>query len=511
MNFLKNAFVVSFFTLISRIFGFVRDIFFAKYLGTGYLSDIFFTAFKLPNFFRNIFAEGAFNSAFIPIFSSNITKDDKATLEKFTRNIFTILLYFLLIFTLIIEISMPFVVKIIAPGFIDDYNKYQFSITLCRITFPYLIFISLVSFLSGILNSLNKFACVSICPIILNLSFIFFSILSSFTHINVIYLLSYAVLVGGILQLLWLFYFTIKNKIFVYPVYLTIDNKVKEFFQKFSTSFIGSGVTQINSMVDAIMASTIAGAVSYIYYSDRIVQLPLSLIGTALSISILPNLSKAIQLNNKNEIKKIEENSIFIALFIGLPCAFGLFMISDHLIPILFERGKFLTKDSLIVVSLLKIYVFSLPLFILTKILQTIFYANKDTKTPMYISIVSLLINITFNLILMKFFSFKGIIISTLIASFSNVFLLYFIAKKQRKIHFSTRLYKDLYKIVFSLFFMCIFIYLSNLMIPIKINSLFLKLLRTFTIVGIASVVYLFCNVIFGTINKKRIVVLFKK
>ena len=504
MNFLRSAFVVSSGTLLSRIFGFIRDIFFAKYLGTGFLSDVFLTAFRLPNFFRNIFAEGAFQRAFVPLFAGTIEKKNDEETHTFANNILSILLYFLLILTIVIEIFMPTVIKIIAPGFINNPSKFALAITLSKITFPYLIFISLVSFLSGILNSLNKFAAVSLAPIILNICLILGSIASSIAHINVAITLSYAVLIGGILQLFWLMFFTLKEGIILFPRIPVWRTKTKEFARNFFTSFIGSGVTQLNSMIDSVMATTIAGAVSYIYYGDRISQLPLALIGTALSTTILPVLSKKIVSEDANEINKIQELSIFISLFIGIPAGVGLFMLSDLIIPMLFERGAFVHGDSVAVASVLKVYAISLPITILIKILQTIYYAHKDTKTPMYISIFSLISNVILNFILMKFMSFMGIILSTVITSFVNLFFLFIILYKRNKLIISKDLLNKIAKILYSSIIMGITILACNLCL--KDSGTLLSRIEKFTATSILAVlVYFFISYVVGAINSKFI------
>ena len=510
MSFFKSIFTVSFFTLFSRVFGYIRDIFFAKYLGVGFLSDIFFTAFKLPNFFRNIFAEGAFNSSFIPIFSSELAKSDKKdNLMKFTRNIFSILLYSLLVFTLFAEIFMPQIIKLIAPGFVADAEKFSLSIVLSRITFPYLIFISLVSFFSAILNSHNKFAAVSICPIILNITFIIFAIFSGCFKQNIAFVLSYAVCVGGVLQLLWLIFFTLKNKMLIYPVFPKIDGTTKQFFHNFKNSFISSGIMQLNSVIDSIFATLILNAQSYIYYADRISQLPLALIGTAISIVMLPTLSKKIAL--QEDSTEIQELTIFSALFLGIPSAIGLFCIADLAIPILFQRGEFILEDSIAVAGILKILSIALPLFILTKIGQTIFYANKDTKTPMKLSLISLITNVVLNFILIKFFSYRGIVYSTVIASFSNVFLLFYYLLKSGKVKLTDIFLIKLLKLVYINILLFLIISMTEKMTHSLTNSFFLELLRLGLIIAVAGISYLILSIILNLIDKAFIKKLLKR
>lgn len=505
MNFLKNAITVSVCTLASRVFGLIRDVFFAKYIGTGFFSDVFLTAFKLPNFFRNIFAEGAFNSAFVPILSSNMVKDNKDKLDFFIKNLFSVLFYILLILTIIFEIFMPFVIKIIAPGFAEDISKYELAIKLSRITFPYLIFISIVSFLSGILNSIGKFAATSLCPIILNITFIVFIILSSFLHINIAYMLSISIFVSGILQLLFLLFFTIKKGYIVYPIYPKIDKNLKKFFKRFSSGFIGSGIVQINSMVDAIMASTITGAVSYIYYADRLIQLPMALIGTALSISILPSLSKVVQLNEREEIDDMQNNSIFIALFIGIPACIGLFMLSNAIISVVYERGKFTLNDTIAVSNILRIYAIALPLMILTKVIQTIFYANKDTKTPMIVSFVSLCCNIVLNFIFIKIFGYIGITISSVFSYFLSVLLLIVLSKKFLYFNelFKLNLLKVLYSsvIMFTVLLFCD----KYLLADIYQYSLIIKILLLSLSIFFSGITYMIICFITKAIDLKLI------
>lgn len=505
MGFLKSAFVVSFFTLLSRVFGFVRDIFFAKYLGSGTLADIFLTAFKLPNFFRNIFAEGAFNSAFVPIFSGELIKNDKKSLVNFSRNIFSLLLYILLIFTLIIEIFMPTVVKVMALGFSSVPGKFELTIILSRITFFYLIFISLVSFMSGILNSLNKFAVVSICPIILNITFIVFSLMSGYININISYILSYAVLVGGVLQLFWLFFFTIRERIVLYPIYPKIDNLTKTFFKNFFNGILSSGIIQINSIVDSIMAAKIAGAISFIYYADRISQLPLALIGTAIGITVLPILSKKIA-GNETDVGKTQEDAIFIGLFLGLPSMVGLYYLSDIAVPLLFERGAFTSSDSIAVISCLKIYSFALPMFIIIKILQSIFYANKDTKTPLKASSASLAVNIILNIVFIRIFSYRGIVLSTVLASFLNIFMLFFILFRKNKLKFSEIFILKLAKILYGLIFMVIFMIFMKKFLPTsETDGFILKLFKLAIIGGIPTVIYFSIGFINGLLDFVKI------
>ena len=300
MNLIKSTSTFGFFTLISRILGYFRDLLIAIYLGSGPIADAFFVAFRIPNTFRRLFSEGTFNAAFVPSYSSELASGKKRS-TKFANKIFNLLLISLFLIVLIIEIFMPSFVFVIAPGFEKYSDKLDLTISLTRITFPFLLFVSLSSFFSAILNSHNKFAAASAAPIILNILLILTLILQSYLNDNLVFYLSYAVTFAGILQLLFLIFF-IRN--LYYPsinLKFKIDNKVKLFFKKLLPSIFSSGVTQINILVGTIIASFQASAVSYLYYADRIYQINLAIAGIAIGTVLLPNLSKYIQSKKKKK------------------------------------------------------------------------------------------------------------------------------------------------------------------------------------------------------------------
>jgi len=292
MNLLSSASIFSFFTFISRILGYVRDILIAIFLGTSIFADAFFVAFRLPNTFRRLFAEGTFNAAFIPSYTA-VKIEDKRKGKKFADNILSFLLLILLIIVTIVEIFTPYLIYILAPGFIENEVKFSLAVELTRITFPFLLFISLSSFFSGILNSNNKFAAAAAAPIILNIVLIVSLILSYFLGLNFAKQLSYGVTLAGLFQLIFLIYITSKfyKPNLIFSLYLS--SKVKLFFKKLLPSVLSSGVTQINILVGTIIASFQAGAVSYLYYADRVYQINLAMAGIAVGTVSLPILSKA--------------------------------------------------------------------------------------------------------------------------------------------------------------------------------------------------------------------------
>lgn len=454
---LKSAFTISFFTLISRIFGFIRDVLIAKYIGVNYLSDIFFAAFRLPNFFRRIFAEGAFNNAFVPIFSGKLeTNNDQAI--KFAKNILSFLFFSLLILIILMQIFMPVIIKIIFPGFNDKILELNLAINLSRITIFYLLFISIVSLFSAILNSLGKFASPAATPIILNITFIIFLIFLGDYFPNLSYALSFAVFFAGILQLFWILFFSIRNKILIYPTWPKFNEDIKIFLKKILPGIIGANVMQINLLIDTAIASLFAGGISYIYYADRVNQLPLALIGIALSVTLLPTLSKKIQNQDFQQANNLHNKILEIAFLIAIPASIGLCFLSMDIISILFQRDNFTAIESSCVAKALMIYALGLPGFIMVKIMEPGFFARKDTKTPMKIAIICLISNLILNLIFIKFFAYLGVVLASIISSYINLFLLTFILIKRKHIILQKSFFINIFITIFAAVIMLLFL-----------------------------------------------------
>ncbi len=344
MNLLASASIFSFFTLISRVLGYLRDILIAIFLGASVFADAFFVAFRLPNTFRRLFAEGTFNAAFIPSYTSAKLKNKKKG-KIFADEILSLLVIILLFIVTIAEIFTPYLVYIIAPGFLVDDTKFNLAVELTRITFPFLLFVSLSSFFSGILNSNNKFAAAAATPIILNIVLIISILTSYYQNLNIAKQLSYGVTVAGIMQLIFLIYFALD----FYKPYIKfnfkITSKVKFFFKKLLPSIFSSGVTQINILVGTIIASFQSGAVSYLYYADRIYQINLAIAGIAVGTVSLPVLAKAFQSKNYLKVSNIQNRSIEISLLFSIPASIGLIIASEEIINGLFGYGSFSQKD----------------------------------------------------------------------------------------------------------------------------------------------------------------------
>lgn len=430
MSIFRSVFTISFYISLSRILGFIRDITIAQYLGVSMLSDAFFAAFRLPNFFRRIFAEGAFNSAFVPIFIEKMQdcKNGKSAVGSdliFVRNIFSLLLYALLIFTIIVQMFMPLFMKFLFPGFFSDPEKSELLVALSRITIFYLLFISLVSLCSGILNSISKFAVPASSPIILNLTMIAATSLFGTIFPNYAYALSWGVFAAGILQFLWVFIFTAKSGFLIYPKFPKLNSDTKKFFRKLLPGIIGANVMQINLLIDSVFASTIAGAVSYLYYADRINQLPLAMIGIAIGIALLPALSRRIKSGESDAAIKLQNAALEVGLILVIPATLALTVLSYPIISALFERGKFTSDQSFYVAQALMFYSFGLPSYVLVKVMEPAFFARGDTKTPMKIAVACLLNNAAWNVIFYFYgLGYVGIVLASVLSTYLNLTLL---------------------------------------------------------------------------------------
>ena len=456
MNLIKSTGTFGFYTIISRLLGYLRDILIAIFLGTSFVADAFFVAFRIPNTFRRLFAEGTFNAAFVPSYTSQLNKS-KLKSNKFANDIFNILFLGLLFLTIIVEIFMPVFVSLIAPGFIGNLEKMEVAINLTRITFPFLFFICLASFFSAILNSHNKFAAAAAAPIILNIILILVLIFSKSLGDHLVYYLSYGVSLAGFLQSIFLYKFVSKYYSLDFNLKFKVNNKVKFFFKKLLPSIFSSGVTQINILIGTIIASFQASAVSYLYYADRIYQINLAIAGIAIGVVILPQLSKYVQSKKKNKILLIQNKALELSLFLSIPATIALIIGSEQIVSALFGYGSF--NETSVNNSSLALYYFALglPAFALIKVFSSFFFANHDTKTPFYISLVSVMLNIFISIYYFNKIGFIIIPIATSISSWFNSILLFLFLKNRQLFYFNKMFFVKSIKIIIASIFMGLF------------------------------------------------------
>ena len=485
MNLLSSTYVFSFFTLISRVLGYLRDILIAIFLGASIFADAFFVAFRLPNTFRRLFAEGTFNAAFIPNYAA-AKIESKIKGKKFADDVLNLLVLILFFIVLIVEIFTPYLVYLIAPGFIENTEKFSLAVELTRITFPFLLFVSISSFFSGILNTNNKFAAAAAAPIILNVILIFSLLISYFFNLNFAKQMSYGVTLAGIIQLIFLVYFSRRYYRPTLQFKIKLNAKVRLFFKKLLPSVLSSGVTQINIFVGTIIASFEASAVSYLYYADRIYQINLALAGIAVSTVSLPVLSKAFKKKNISKVSNIQSRSIELSLLLSVPASLGLILASEQIVSALLGYGSFVIENVEMTASALKFFGYGVPAFALIKILSNFYFARNDTKTPFYISSFIVLFNV---ILCLSFFSKIGFIIIPIATSISTwigvIIYIYFLNDKNYLL-FMGYLPKSIIKIILSsilMSFLLIFAldnYANYLDYSYKYKSVYLMLIVSF-------------------------------
>lgn len=456
----RSGIVVAIFTLISRIFGLARELFVASLFGATNMADCVNVAFKLPNLFRRIFGEGALSVVFVPIFNKKYL-ESHASAGHFTGTIFTILLASLVAIVLLMVIFMPSLMFIIAPGFHEDYEKFDLTVTLCRITMPYLIFISVTALFGAMLNSVKRFAVFAFSPVILSLTIIF-GTLALDNHLSAQISISLSVIIAGVLQVIFMFYFIYKAGLTFPLIFDPLNKDVKHFLRNMGPATISSGVQQLNLFISQSIASFIEGAISILSYADRIYQFPLSIIGVTFGTILLPELSKIYLLNDVARASKLQNNAIKVGLLLSLPASFGIIALSEPIIHVIYERGAFTSEDTIKTAAAISAFALGLPAFILTKILLPILYAHQDTKTPLKITLYSLAANTVLNILLMKPFGHVGIALGSSIAAWYNVWLLYSYTKKHGFFFVDSSLGSFLGKILLSCIAMTVVICLAQ-------------------------------------------------
>ena len=496
MNLIKSTSTFSFFTLVSRVLGYLRDVLIAIYLGSGPLADAFFVAFRIPNTFRRLFSEGSFNAAFVPSYSSELISSKKNA-QIFANNIFNLLLIGLLVLVLIIEIFMPWFIILIAPGFKENLEKLELTIYLTRITFPFLLFVSLSSFFAAILNTHNKFALSAAVPIVLNILLILTLLLGKYLNDKLVVYLSYSVTVAGLIQLILLVIFSKKFFRANLNFQFKIGKKVKFFFKKLLPSIFSSGVTQINILIGTIIASFQASAVSYLYYADRIYQINLAIAGIAIGTVLLPSLSKYIKEKNNKKIDLIQNKSLELSLFLSLPATFGLLVGSDEITSSLFGYGSFDVESVKNSADALFYFALGLPAFAFIKVFSSFIFARQNTKIPFYFSLISVIFNIVISLYFFSDYGFIIIPIATSISSWINSLLLFLYLINNNYFSFNKNFNYSLIKIIVSsittsyFFYYLITLFQENL----EYGSNY-KLITIIILVIVTFVVYLLLSII---------------
>lgn len=465
MSLLRSSFIVSIYTLLSRILGVIRDVVIASMLGAGVLSDAFFVAFKIPNFLRRFFGEGAFNAAFVPLFAGELAENGREAARRLASDILSFLIMVLTIMSVLAILAMPWLMFVLAPGFSSYPEKFALTIDLTQITFCYIVFISVVTMLSGVLNSLDKFAAVAATPIILNLCLI----AAPFALREIVPTPAHALAIGvcfaGIIQLCWLWYWCMKQQLMPRLHRPRLTPPVKQLLVLAAPAALGAGVMQLNILVDLILASMFDGAVSYLYYADRISQLPLALIGTAMGTAMLPMLSRQIREGKIDVAAHTQGRAVEFALLLALPATAGILTLAPLIISVIFEHGAFSAADTAQTYPALMAFACGIPAFVMVKIFTPAFYARRDTKTPFKIAVLCVGINVMLNLVLMQFWEHVGLALATSIASWVNSLLLYAALRRRGHYRLGTQLTLAL-KVVIASALMASCILAAQLVLP---------------------------------------------
>src|SRR6266446_3293592 len=413
MALLRSVATVGSYTLVSRALGFIRDILTAAILGAGPVADAFFVAQRLPNLFRSLFAEGAFSAAFVPLASGALAEGGKPALREFAEEAFAVLFAVLLGFVLVGEIFMPAVMAVIAPGFGTEPGKFDLVVTLARITFPYLLFISLTALQGGLLNAVDRFAAPAATPILLNLFLIAALWLMAQFGWQDGQALAWALSAAGVAQFLWLMGSCARAGVGLRLRWPRLTPRIKDTLRIMGPGVLGAGVTQLNLVISTALASLLpSGSVSYLYYADRLNQLPLGVVGIAVGTAILPSLSRQVQTGDIAGAAATQNRGLELALLLTLPAAAALMVLAQPILSVLFERGAFGPAEAAATAAALSAYAVGLPAFVLVKVLAPGFFAQKDTATPVKIAVAAMATNLVLTLALMQFLAHVGVAIA---------------------------------------------------------------------------------------------------
>lgn len=426
-------------TLLSRVLGLVRDVVMANLMGANAGADVFIFANKIPNFLRRLFAEGAFAQAFIPVLTEVKEQGDHNDLRLFVAKVSGTLGVIVTLVTLLGVIASPVITALFGAGWYldsleggENSGKFDFAATMLKITFPYLWFITLVALSGAILNTLNRFALAAFTPVLLNVAIIASAIGLADSFSQPGYALAWGVFIGGLLQLLLQLPFLWRAGVLAKPQWDWNDPKVKQVRTLMIPALFGVSVSQLNLLLDTLIASFLGtGPISWLYYSDRLLEFPLGLFGIAIATVILPTLSKNHVHDNQQAFQSNMDWGVRMVVLLGLPAACGLALLAEPMLLVLFQRGAFALQDASNASWSLMAYASGLLSFMLIKVLAPGFFSRQDTKTPVRIGIICMVVNMGFNLALVVPFDYVGLAMATALSASLNAGLLYFTLQKQ--------------------------------------------------------------------------------
>lgn len=520
MNLIKAMLTVGGMTGLSRIAGFARDILTAAIMGTGPVADAFFVALKLPNFFRRVTAEGAFSVSFVPVYSECLEKDGEKEAHEFALNVFYIMLYALGLLSILAVAVMPFVIHVVAPGFADPIvvqcavapcppvpdERFDLAVSLSRITFPYLLLMSLTALLGGVLNAQGRFAPFAFAPVLFNVALIVALLLSNLAQ-TAGHAMAWGVLTAGFLQFGWMLLNAARAGFVLKYRKIRFDFKTRKVLKLMGPGVIGAGVMHINLFADLIIASFLTtGSISYLYYADRLNQLPLGVVGIAVGTVLLPMLSKTLSRGDHKEGRELFNRAMEYCMLLTLPAAAALATIPHELVGTLFERRAFTAEDTSITALVLTCYAIGLPSYIAVKIFSTAHWARQDTKTPVKISVAATITNVALSLLLIRYMGVAGIALGTGLTGWMQFSLHVRALKGHPSVVFDARFKRNIIRIALSTCAMvAVLTFLSNYWDIAAYEYTLSKFLALLVFILAGMISYGFCVTLSGVINIRNL------
>lgn len=514
MNLLKSTGTIGGLTMVSRILGFAREMIASRIMGAGMAADAFALAFLIPNLFRRLFGEGAFSSGFVPLFSQRLNGEggmDEA--KRFAEEVLAVFLPMLMAITAIFMIAMPTFALLIASGWKDDPEKFELAVLLTRITMPYLVFICLVSLLSGVLNSLTRFTAAAFAPSLLNMALIGALLIVREGGPRTAEAMAIGVLVGGVLQfaLCWISVRRAGLKLKLLPPRMT--PRVKELLVLILPATLGGGIYYISQFFYAYFATSLPqGSLVYLGFADRLNQLPLAIIGSALGTAILPSVSRLVDTGDTPGAARVQSQAIELAMLLTLPAALALSVASGPIVSALFQGGRFTASDAATTALVLSIIVAGLPAYVLIKVLTPGFYARKDMKTPVVIAVIMLVIGVALNFALIPVMGISALATTTALSAWLNAITLYVILARRGHFHIDGVLAGRIARQLVAALLMAAALWGTRMLLHGWFDgSTGQRLIGVAALVSVGGAVYFAVAWVIGGINREDILILLRR
>ena len=513
MNLWKATGTIGGLTMVSRVLGFVREMIFARIMGAGMAADTFALAFLIPNLFRRLFGEGAFSQGFVPLFSQRMKGEGGEEARRFAEEVLAVFLPVLMLITAVFMIFMPAFVAVIAAGWTDQPDKYGLAVLLTRITMPYLVFICLVSLFSGVLNSLSRFTAAAFAPSLLNIALIGALLIVPDGGPRTAQAMAWGVVVGGVLQLAlcWGSAHAAGVKLRIKRPRLTPG--VKELVILILPATLGGGIYYISQAFYAYFATSLPeGSLVYLGFADRLNQLPLAIIGSALGTAILPALSRAVMDADKGAAAHVQSQAIELAMLLTLPAAVALAVTAGPIVSALFQGGRFTAEDAATTALVLSIIVAGLPAYVLIKVLAPGFYARKDMKTPIVIAASMLVVGVSLNFVLIPYMGIAALAFTTALSAWLNALFLYVILHQRGHFEIEGWLWSRIIRQILAALAMAGALYLVREQLDgFFAGSTGRRMIGLAALVGVGGIVYFAVAWVIGAMNREDVLILLRK